>query len=77
MLPTQTTLFAVRFGRFIRAGREAKGWTQDETSQKLQISLPYYGMIERGQRKVDLELAMQICVCLGLDIQDFILSYRG
>jgi len=76
MLPTQTTLFATRFGRFIRAGREAKGWTQEETSKRLQISLPYYGLIERGKRKVDLELAMQICDCLGLDMGDFVRSYK-
>lgn len=63
------------YGEFIKKGREIRGLTQGEVATLLGISQSYYGYIERGERSVDLVLAMKICRVLKIDLSDFIKNY--
>lgn len=63
------------FGEFIKEGREQKNLYQDQLAQQLEISQAYYSLIERGERNVDLVLAMKICQVLNLDLSQYISKY--
>jgi transcriptional regulator with XRE-family HTH domain len=63
------------FGRYIRDKREKKDLFQSDVAKEVGISQVYYSMIERGERKVDLYLAINICNVLDLDMKDFISKY--
>lgn len=63
------------FGEFIKKGRESRGLTQGEVATLLGMSQSYYGYIERGERNVDLVVAMKICRVLRLDLSDYIKEY--
>jgi transcriptional regulator with XRE-family HTH domain len=61
-----------RFGAFIRAARERKGYTQAEVADLLGMSKSYYAYMEAGSRKATLPVALNICSLLDADINDFI-----
>lgn len=61
-----------RFGAFIRAARERKGYTQVEVAELLGVSGSYYAYMETGQRKATLPMALNICTILDADLNDFI-----
>ena len=63
------------FGSFIRAKREQKDLDQAEVAAMLGISQAYYSYLELGKRNIDLNLAIDICKSLDLDIRDFITQY--
>lgn len=63
------------FGEFIKRGRETRGLTQGEVATLTGISQSYYGYIERGERNIDLVLAMKICRVLRIDLSDFVKGY--
>lgn len=63
------------FGEFIREGRERKKLYQYQLASMLDISQTYYSLIERGERNVDLVLAMEICRALDLDLSRYIQIY--
>lgn len=63
------------FGEFIKEGREKKSLYQEQIAQQLEISQTYYSLIERGERNVDLVLAMKICQALNLDLSQYIKTY--
>lgn len=65
----------IGFGAFIRDQREYMGMFQDEVAKEVGISQAYYSYIERGERAVDLILAIKICRVLRLDLNDFIREY--
>ena len=65
----------IGFGKFIKEGRERKKLYQENIATQLGISQVYYSMIERGERNVDLFLAMRICQILNLDLHDYIKAY--
>ena len=60
------------FGKFIREERERQGLYQSDLAAKLGITQAYYSHIERGTRTVDFTMALNICLALGLDINEFI-----
>lgn len=62
------------FGKFIREARERKGLYQDDMAKKLGISQVHYSHFERGARAIDLSTALNICLILGLDFNDFVKS---
>ena len=66
------TTFAAQFGEFLFQGRLARGLSQKELAEAVNIGQPYYSYIEKGQRNVDLVLAMKLCQCLSLDLNEFI-----
>ena len=63
------------FGRYIREAREKRKLNQTDVAQVLGITQAYYSMIERGERDVDLVLAMKICSVLRLNMKKFIGTY--
>lgn len=60
------------FGTFIKEGRRKQGLYQADVAKELGITQVYYSHIERGERNVDLSLALRICHALHLNINDFV-----
>lgn len=69
--------FSKDFGDFILRGRLKKGLTQAELAEKLGLSQSYYAYIEQGKRNVFLDLAMRICNCLDLALEEFVALQYG
>ena len=49
-------------GRNIRSARKAAGFTQQETAERLGISVLHYGRLERGERTISLAQAADLAV---------------
>ena len=75
MSAQNTSECLIDFGKWIKEGRERRGMLQSEVVEQLGITQSYYSMIENGQRGVDLQLAIQICKILRLDIGAFVAKY--
>ena len=56
----------LRLGQRVRRQRKRLGMTQKEVAEKVGISLPFYGHIERGSRKASLETVINIANALGV-----------
>lgn len=56
----------LRLGQRIRKQRKLMGMTQKDVAEKVGISLPFYGHIERGTRKASLETMVSIANALGV-----------
>lgn len=61
-----------KFGEFIKSRRNELDMSQQDIATQLGISQNYYSLIERGERTVDLFMAMNICSVLGLNLNGFI-----
>ena len=59
-------------GKRIRAIRQERGMTQEETSERCDITLSFYGNIERGDKKMSVETLMKIAKGLSVST-DFLL----
>ncbi len=59
------------FGAFIREAREKRGIYQADVAEKLGVSRAYYTHIEAGNRDIYFSLAINICLILDLDINEF------
>lgn len=68
--------FAKAFGEFIRDGRIKKRYSQNELAKRLDLDQSYLSRFEQGSRSVDFELAVKICSCLDLDLNDFLKQLR-
>ena len=77
MNETDSKNVATLFGAFIKEARQRKGITQTELARRVGVSQPYYNQIENGMRNVDLSLAMNICLILELDLNDFVGTYQN
>ena len=55
-----------KIGNRIRTIREAQGLTQEEASERCDITTPFYGSIERGDRKMSVETLVKISIGLGV-----------
>lgn len=64
--------YQVLFGEFIREARERKGLNQTEAGELVGITQSYLSYLERGEREVDLALALRCCAALDADMKDFI-----
>jgi transcriptional regulator with XRE-family HTH domain len=53
-------------GNDLRAGREEKGWTQEQAALKLGVSQPYLSLLEKGMRRVPERLARKAATLYGL-----------
>lgn len=51
---------ASTIGKRIRKYREAKGWRQEDFAEKIDLSVTYTGMIERGEKVPKLETFITI-----------------
>ena len=65
------------FGAFIREGRQKKGLKQEDVAKQVDISRPYYTMIEAGKRDAYFALAINICRVLDLDISKFAKAHNS
>jgi transcriptional regulator with XRE-family HTH domain len=62
----------------IRLVRLAKGWTQENLAEKLEMSVNGYGDLERGNRDIKLSKLEQISELLGVDLADlFSVNEKG
>ena len=67
---------SLAFGDTMTKAREKKGLQQWEVADKLGISQPYYCYLEKGQRVIDLDMALKVCKLLGIDLNEFVRTYR-
>lgn len=65
----------IRFGEFLRKGREQRDMLQSEVAALAGISQPFYSYIETGERNIDFVLALKLCQVLRLDLNNFIKQY--
>lgn len=56
----------------IRLLRQLKGWSQEETAAKLEMSPNGYGSIERGETDVNLSRLEQIAALFGIKLADLL-----
>ena len=56
----------VRFGRRLRELRHRRGWTQEETAEKLGLDRSYLADVERGNRNISL-VNLDV-IALGFDL---------
>ncbi len=54
----------------IRAFRKLKGFTQNELSEKLGVSVAVLGAVERGTRKAEPRLVREIAEALDIDTEE-------
>lgn len=59
-------------GNRIRTIREAQGLTQEEASERCDITTPFYGNIERGDRKMSVETLVKISKGLGVSADELL-----
>ena len=59
---------------WLKEKRVEKNLTQDQMAEQLGISLSYYNLIENGERqkKMDLSIANQLSVILGMTLKEII-----
>ncbi len=62
-------------GERLRALRAEIGLTQEETSERLGISLRYYQMLERGEKVGSIDVLIKACGLLGCSL-DYLLRGR-
>lgn len=60
------------FGERLRTRRNAVGLTQEYVSEQVNITLRYYQMVERGEKKVSLDTLMNLSRTLQVSI-DYLL----
>jgi transcriptional regulator with XRE-family HTH domain len=53
-------------GTDLQAGREQKGWTQEQAARKLGVSQPYLSLLEKGTRRVPEQLVRKAATVYGL-----------
>lgn len=63
------------FGNFIREGRRRLDITQVEAAEMLGITQQYLSLVERGEREVGINDALEMCRVLGIDLRTFISMY--
>ena len=59
---------------WLKEKRVEKNLTQDQMAEQLGISLSYYNLVENGERqkKMDLSIANQLSVILGMTLMQII-----
>lgn len=63
--------------KFTLAGwRKAKGYTQDQFSEKIGVPLPTYVRWEKNASKIPISKALEAARVLGVDINDIIFETR-
>lgn len=62
----------VEIGKRIRVVRKAQGMTQEEASERCDITSSYYGNIERGNKKMSVETLAKITKGLGVTADELL-----
>ena len=55
-----------QMGKRMRFARQMAELTQEQLAQKIGVSASYLGLIERGARRMNVEMLYDICVQLGV-----------
>lgn len=58
------------FGERLRQLRVERGFTQEETAFRAEITTSYYGQLERGMANPTVSMLNKICEVLGVSITD-------
>jgi len=59
---------AARLGATIREARKARRWTQASLAEKLDVSVTYVGMVERGENLASLPLIVKLGKLFGMSV---------
>ncbi|BBK22683.1 hypothetical protein Aargi30884_15860 [Amedibacterium intestinale] len=58
-------------GKYLKKQRKKKGLSVEEFAQKMEFTVPYVEMLERGRKQMSLETCIKICKVLKLQLMDF------
>ena len=64
-----------KFGKYIKAHREAMGLDQRTLAKKIGVSQSFICKIETGTRRVDLGDAIRFCNAVNGDLEDFVCEH--
>lgn len=56
----------VELGKRVRINRKKSGLTQEKLAELVDVSTSYIGHIERGTRKLSVDMLHRLCKVLGL-----------
>jgi len=60
------------FGQNLRKLRKAKGWSQEQFADKVQLDRTYVGSVERGERNISLVNITRISETLGISASELL-----
>ena len=60
----------------IRSARENLGYTREQFAEKLDVSVSYLAVLERGRTGISVKLLIKVCRVLGLSA-DYVLFGEG
>ena len=60
----------IKLGQKVKKLRNQKGWTQDQLSEKLGVSMKHVQFIEGAHRKPSLKLLSKIAKTLGVRVSE-------
>ena len=69
---TVIELDLVTLGRYLQRQRKSRGMTQGECAKAIHRSLPFYGHIERGTRKMSMETFCELVLALDLSADELL-----
>lgn len=58
-------------GKYLKKQREKKGLSIEDFAKKIECTLPYVEMLERGKKRMSLDTCIKVCKVLKLQIIDF------
>ena len=61
---------AKTFGAVLRAAREAKGWTQEQFAERLDVSPVTVNRYEKGKREPSFDMVRNLAEALGLTVSE-------
>ena len=62
----------VTLGRYLQRQRKSRGMTQSECARAIHRSLPFYGHIDRGTRKMSMETFCELVLALDLSADELL-----
>lgn len=64
------------FGERLRARREELGWSQGQLFEKTGVTASYISHVERGLGNPSLDIMVQLCDALGVEIADMLANRK-
>lgn len=61
-----------RMGRTILQQRQLRGWSQATLAERLGLSIPYTGLLERGERLPTIPVLVSLADVFGISLDDLI-----
>ena len=63
----------IKLGKLVRIVRKKRGLTQEKLAELVDVSTSYIGHIERGTRKLSIDMLHRLCKALGVSA-DFLMG---